>query len=286
MSGNLKITPITAVDLPAVGRFLHEQLNRRFSPERWIQSLTQSWAAEVPNHGTQLHDGEQLVGVFCAVYSDQLIHGRVERFCNPHSWCVLDSHRRHGIGLLLQLLRQKGYHFTMFTPNPKVAEVFRGLKFRELDARQWVHLNLPSPAGLLPGRFVTSDLDEISRRLVGQARADFQAHRHLPWLNFSAFGDHEGACFVIYKPTHFKSTRCAWLMHVSDAAVYSRLGGLLRAHLLRRGYVTSRIEGRWLAGPPPRAVYHWPRTQPKLVQSTLADADIRDLYSELMSLDV
>lgn len=283
----VRVAPIEAAHLDAVGRFLHENLNRRFSAERWQKSITHPWSAQAPNFGMQLLEGERIVGVFCAIYSDQVIDGRVEHFCNPHSWCVLESHRRHGIGLILQLVRQKGWHFTMFTPNPKVAEVFRGLKFKDLDKRLWVSLNTPSPAALLPGRFAESRLEHVGARLRGVARDEFEAHRSIPWLNFAAFGTEDDACLAIYKPTHWKRTRCAWLMHVSDRGAFARQGHLLRSHLLlAHGFVTSRIEARWLDTRPPWSLASL-RGQPKLYQSgTLADRDIRDVYSELMSLDV
>ena len=283
----VRVVPIAAEHLDDVGRFLHENLNRRFSAERWKQSITHPWSAAAPNHGMQLLDGDRIVGVFCAVYSDQVINGRVEHFCNPHSWCVLESHRRQGIGLILQLVRQKGWHFTMFTPNPKVTEVFRGLKFKDLASGLWVSLNVPSLQRWMPGRFATSDPARIGTLLGDRARQEFEAHRHIPWLNFVAFGTAEAACLVIYKPTHWKRTRCAWLMHVSDPGVFAQHGDLLRSHLLlAHGFVTSHIESRWVPTKPRLSIASV-RTQPKLyLSSSLGDRDIRDVYSELMSLDV
>ena len=282
-----KVSPIQAEHLPEVGEFLHQNLNQRFTAQRWIESLTHPWAAAPPNCGTQLRDGERLVGVFCAIYSDQLIDGKVERFCNPHSWCVLESHRRHSIGLILRIIRQSGYHFTMFTPNPKVTEVFRGLKFKDLDDRLLVYPNLPSWQALRSGAFAVSRPDEIAARLNGTALAEYEAHRSIPWLRFAAFGRGDDACLAIYKPVRLKRLPIAWVMHVSSAASFERHGGLLRQHLLTQSFVGMRIEQRWLeSGGRPWALVIQ-RRQPKLFLSkTLADAQIRDVYSELMSLDV
>jgi hypothetical protein len=282
-----KVSPITAADLPEVGQFLHENLNRRFTAERWIESLVHPWATQAPNHGMLLRDADRLVGVFCAIYSEQVIGGRSERFCNPHSWCVLEEYRRHGLSLILQIIRQRDFHFTMFTPNPKVAEVFRGLKFKDLDPRLLIYPNLPSPALALPGRFVESRRDHVADHLTGQALADYKAHRDIPWLNFVAFGSNTDSCFVIYKPTIWKRARCAWVMHLSDSGAFDRHGALLRTHLLlSHGFATTRVEARWLPEAR-RLAFRSLRTQSKLYQSkTLADKDIRDVYSELMSLDV
>ena len=283
----MKISPIQPEHLAEVGQFLHDNLNRRFSTERWISSLTHPWAKISPNHGMQLRDGDRLAGVFCAIYSDQIIQGRLEHFCNPHSWCVLDTHRRHGIGLVLNIIKQTGYHFTMFTPNSKVTEVFLGLKFKNLDDRQYRCVNIPSMAALGGKTFTESRRDFIATHLCGQDRLDFEAHRDIPWLNFVAFGAGDDICWVAYKPTHWKRLPAAWIMHVSDARVFSHFNGLLRSHLLiKHRLVTIKVEARWLTAAPALA-WNEPRTQAKLFLSkTLDDEQILDLYSELMSLDV
>ncbi len=283
----MQITPIRQEHLAAIGAFLHANLNPRFSAERWISSLVHPWASAPPNHGMQLHDGDQLVGVFCAIYADLNINGRTEPFCNPHSWCVLDAYRRHGIGLVLQLIKQPGYHFTMFTPNPKVTEVFRGLKFKDLDVRQRVAINLPTLSGWRPGAFAESRLDHIAARLSGPSLVDFEAHRRIPWLRFVAFGVHADACLAIYKPVHWKRLPGAWLMHLSDVGAFERHQGLLRSHLLlQHRLAITRVEQRWLSRPPWLSVASV-RTQPKLYLSkTLTPGQIPDAYSELMALDV
>jgi hypothetical protein len=282
----LAVTAIEATHLAEVGEFLHRNLNKRIAPEAWVQSLTHPWSETRPNFGMQLRDETTLVGVFCAIYSDQTIDGRVERFCNPHSWCVLESHRRHGIGLILTLLKQTGYHFTMLTPNPKVAEIFRGLRFKDLAKAMVVFPNLPSLAGGLPGRFIETDPNAIANRLSGTAKRDFELHREIPWLRFLVFGRGTQSCLVVYKRNRWKRLPCARIIHVSHPEVLDRNRGLLHNGLLRSGLLVSKVESRFLLREP-RIAYRMQRTQGKLFLSrTLQDRQIRDLYSELASLDV
>ena len=283
----MKVSPIQRQDLDAVGQFLHDNLNRRFSPRQWVASLTHDWANSCPNHGMQLHDGDMLAGVFCAIYSDQLVNGKIEQFCNPHSWCVLESHRNHGIGLVLQIIRQPGYHFTMFTPNAKVAKVFLGLKFKVLDDRQYRCINFPGLTSLRKNAFAESSGEQIARRLQGQDRRDFEAHRSIPWLRFIAFGVGDAVCWVIYKPNKWKRLPAAWIMHVSDMDLFHRFSDLLRNHLLlKNGMASMIVESRWLRTAPSLS-WNERRTQPKLILSkTVQDQDVRDLYSELMALDI
>lgn len=283
MSRSVAVTPIEAAHLDEVGRFLHENLNRRFTPEAWIGCLRHPWSEVRPNYGMQLRDGPRLVGVLLAIYSDQSIDGRIEKICNPHSWCVLDDYRNHGINLVLAAIKQPGYHFTMLTPNPKVAEIFRHLRFKDLDAGVVLFPNLPVPTF---GGVAETRRDAIAQHLSGPALRDFALHRDIPWLSFVAFGRGNDTCLVVYKRIRWKKMPCAWLIHVSDPAAFERHRSLLQWALLRKGFLVSRVETRFLQRAPAFAI-HTRRTQAKLFSSkTLQDSQIRDLYSELASLDV
>ena len=61
-----------------------------------------------------LRDGQRVVGTPLALYSERLVAGRVERFCNLTSWCVLPDYGSRSISLLTALLRQD---FTVLTPD-------------------------------------------------------------------------------------------------------------------------------------------------------------------------
>jgi hypothetical protein len=281
------ITPVEAADLLSVGRFLNQNLNSRISAETWVQSLTHQWAESQPNFGFQARDGEKLVGVFCAIYSDQMIEGRREPFCNPHSWCVLSDYRGYSIGLVLHLIKQRGYHFTMLTPNPKVAEIFLRLGFKKLDDAIVAFPNSPSIVASVGSGVACSDIDHIGAYLAEPARSEFDAHRNIPWLKFLAFGKDGDMCLVVYKRARWKRMPCARIIGVSGPAAFDRHGHLMRHHLLlREGLLVSRVEQRFLLRKPPIG-YSGQRTQPKLFLSpTLKDSQVRDLYSELVALDL
>ena len=282
----MELAPILPPDLDEVARFLHENLSARISQSAWVSSLTHQWALSQPNHGMLLRVDGQIVGALCAIYSDQVIDGKLERFCNPHSWCVLDKYRHASMSLVLAVIKQRDYHFTMFTPNPKVAQVFSGLRFRLLDDALLYFPNLPKPWASCRDRFVESRIEYIAACLEGAALAEFEAHRSIPWLRFVAFGSEGDSALVIYKPGRWKKLPCALLAHVSDPSAIQRHGHILQRHLLNSGLLVSRIEARLLSAEPPLA-YRTRRSQPKLVSSrSLDDSRIRDIYSELMALDI
>ena len=279
--------PIGPQDIAAVADFLHERMNPRITAKAWLAALTQRWTAAAPNHGWQLRDAGRLVGVFCAIYSDQPVAGRLEKFCNLHSWCVLPEHRASSMHLVLPLLRQQDYHFTLYTPNPTVAAIFLGLGFRRLEDRLVYTFNAPHPGLLHGGRFVEDDPQCVVPRLHGAALDDYGAHQGIPWLHFVAFGQGDDVCLAIYKRERWKRMPCAQLLHISDHGALRRHGALLRHHLLiHRRLPACRIEGRFLKAPPALSIAV-PRTQTKLVRSaTLADEQIGNLYTEIVALDL
>jgi len=248
---NLAIKAIDDSALEDVGQFLHHNLNPRISPDAWARSLKHPWCDSRPNFGFQLRDGDTLAGVFCAIYSDRTLNGATERFCNPHSWCVLPDYRGHSLGLAVALLRQRDYHFTMLTPNPNVAEIFLRLGFKRMNERAVIVPHLPSAAAAVAAHVAESDPDLIGAHLSGVARRDFDAHREIPWLRFLAFGKGDDVCLIVYKTSRWKRLPCALVLHVSDPMAFDRHMHLMQHHLLlRRGLLVSRVESRFLAREP------------------------------------
>jgi hypothetical protein len=281
------VSPITAEDIPAAGQFLHENLNRKISAARWAESLQHRWAENPPNHGAKLvHDG-RIVGVCCAIYSDQVVEGKVEHFCNPHSWAVLDEFRNSSINLVLYLVKQKGWHFSMLTPNPKVEQIFRHLGFKDLPKEMLFLPNLPSPQILSPRSVIETTPGKIEALLSPAAAKEYRDHSSIPWLRTVVFGVQGDMCLVFYKPMRKKKLPGARILGLTDRAAFSRHFGLLGHHLLvNRGLVFSRIERRWVDEVPP-----WPlrteRSEPKLFLSrTMDPRHFRDMYTELMALDI
>jgi hypothetical protein len=284
---SVAITSIDSAALADVGQFLNQNLNHEISPEAWVASLVHPWCDSRPNFGVQLRAAGELVGVFCAIYSDQAIEGRIEHFCNPHSWCVLDDYRNNSLSLALALIKQRGYHLTMLTPNPKVTEIFMRLGFKLLDERVVVVPNLPSPIAALRAHVAESDRNHISAHLSGDVLRDFETHREIPWLDFLAFGEGDDVCVIAYKIGRWKRMSCARINYVSDPEAFNRHLHLMQhGLLLQHRLLVSRVEARFVSRKP-RFAYSDRRTQPKLFLSpTLKDSQIRDFYSELVALDL
>lgn len=281
-----QLEPVTADTLPEFAQFLHDHLDASRSPAQWVQSFAgNGWPGDAPNHGFVVRDEGRIVGAIGALYAERSIDGQPARTCNITSWCVLDSHRQQSMRLAMAVVSQKGWHFSDFSPTKVVAGTLQFLKFKPLDDRQVVTLNLPWPA--LPGgwRIVTAP-QEIEQALGGAAKTDWQHHRQYPWLNHVLIGRPGAWCHVIYKRRVFKGLPTAAILHASDDALLRAGWRRLAGHLLARGLPCCQVEYRLLQGTP------WPAAirsgfNPKLFLSdSLRPEQVDYLYSESMALDL
>ena len=194
----VELAPITSADGPAVAQFMRANLNPRVPEPAWSDALEVPWPVEAPNHGYLLRDGGDVVGAYLAYYSDRWIAGTLQRFCNLGAWCVLESHRFHGLRLLTSLLAQDGYHFTDFSPSGNVVEVNRRLKFSELVTTTALLPNLPSvPA--VRGCRVRSDPRVLLETLTGADKQVYLDHRGAAAAKHVMLSTDNESCYVMFR---------------------------------------------------------------------------------------
>lgn len=245
----VQVRPITDRDVRPVAQFLHANLNSRVSPDAWARATEMPWRIDAPNRGFFLHDGDRdgdaggVVGVYLAFYSERVIDGRAERFCNLGAWCVLPGYRFHSLRLLKALLAQDGYHFTDLSPSGNVVGLNSRLKFRFLDTATALVPNLPWPSW--PGRDVISaDPALISRTLTGDDLRLYRDHagaaaaRHLVLIR----GDE--SCWVVFRKDRRKNLPLfASILHVSNPELFWAMARPFARHLLiHHGAVASLAE--------------------------------------------
>lgn len=280
----LKIEPTTDDDLEGACAFLHANLDDSLSMAAWRQVFATSWTDHKPNNGFMLRAGGAIVGTIGAIYSDQIVRGQTERFCNVTSWCVQPEHRGHSIRLLRQLIDQPGYHYTAFTPSPHAANLFRAMKFRPIDNKLVAVPNL-----LLPGRAcgleITADSEQIAHRLDADAAKCWRDHIDFPVLQHLALGRDGAYCHVVYTERHKYGLRYSRVLYVSDRALFARCLDGLRGYLFwRGGSLATAMPWRWLAA---RPVLGRTADSPRIWlfrSPTLDQDDICALYSELLPL--
>jgi len=275
----VELTPITDADVAAVAEFLHANHNDRVP---WDLSCSAApWKVGAPNHGFMLRDGQRVVGTLLALYSERLVAGRVERFCNMGSWCVLPDYRSRSILLVKALLAQEGYHFTVLSPDEGPQEILAWLRFRFLDTSAALIPNLPWP---LPGRTrISADPDVIERTLDGTELALYHDHAQALAAHHLVLIRGQDSCYVMYREFRYKGVPVfAIILHVSNPDLFHRALIPLTRHLLvRHGLVATLAELRIIEHKPQLSfkLNNWPKMYRS---SSLEPGQIDYLYSELV----
>ena len=221
----VRVTPITGADVNAVAGFLHAELNQRVPAAAWARAVDVPWrlksGGDPPNHGFMLvTETGEVVGAYLAFYSERIIDGQVERFCNLGAWCVREEHRFHSLRLLKALLAQDGYHFTDLSPSGNVVPINSRLKFEFLDTSTALVPNLPWPG--LPGR-VTSNPAVIERTLRGRDLEIYDDHRNCAAARHMVLRAGGEYCYVVFRKDRRKGLPLfASVLYVSDTVVFRK----------------------------------------------------------------
>lgn len=281
------LTDISQNDLDDVAEFLHCHMNNRFTVPEWKRGISKSWLLDAPNFGFMLKHNNEIVGVLCAIYSEQPVKtGSTKRFCNPHSWCVLADFRARSIDLVLALIRQKGYTFTMLSPNKDGVEIFRFLKFKPMNNEVAIFLNIPVVTNA--GEVISQqNITQIKTLLPQQAAQHYADHADFPWLNFLFFKKEGRYGFLIFKKQIHKRLATAWILYISDAELFRQCWPAIRTTLLlRHGFFFSKIESR-LLDQPMKTLLKPEQGHQKFYLGDEVPADcVQNLYSELVTLNL
>lgn len=277
------IEPVTEQLLPEFAEFLYENLSRDRDPQGWQKALRTHWGEPQPNFGFVLRDEGRIVGGIGAIYAKRRVQGRDERFCNITSWCVQDAYRKQSMRLAMAVVEQSGYTFTDFSPTKIVSGSLRFLKFKPLDDRVTVILNLPR---LFAAGTALTDPAAIAASLKGDALQAYRDHDSFPWLRHVVIGKGSAWCHVIYKDASIKGLPAARIIHVSDRTIFNRYAERLTTHLLSRGVVSTHVETRHLTrniSPSRIRAGFIPKVY---LSATLQESDIDYLYSETVAMDL
>ncbi len=274
--------PITADDLGRVGRFLHQHLDPRVSAETWASAAVPSWRAPVDDHGYLLVEGDRVVGVYLAFHSERMLGGERRHVCNLAAWCVLESHRAHGVRLLRAQLARKDVVFTDLSPSGSVPELNRRLGFADLDTTTAVVPCVPLPT---PGVRVVTAPAQIEALLDGRDLEVYRDHRGARAARHVVLATGGAHCYVMFRKVRRKGLPgFATLLHVSDPELLRHHLGALSRHLLRHGVLLLLAELRVIEHAP-RLSRRLATPRPKMYRGAgVAPGDVDDLYSELTNV--
>ena len=281
----ITIAPITEADVGPVAEFLHVHLNARVPVEAWRRAVDVPWPVERPNAGFMLLEDDTIVGAHLAFYSERLIDGRRERFCNLGAWCVLPPFRVQGLRLLKALLAQEGYHFVDLSPSGNVVGLNSRLGFRFLDPASTLVPALPWPPAPWR-RQITADPAVLERTLTGRELQLYRDHAGAAAARHLLLRRGDRWCYVIFRKDRRKGLPgFASILHVSNPALFCRMTRPLSAHLLAHHGVLAMLIDRAVVDCHPRLSVAFESPRRKMFCSpTLASTQIDYLYSELVCL--
>jgi hypothetical protein len=123
--------------------------------------------------------------------------------------------------------------------------------------------------------------------LPADAAKAFRDHRHLPWLRHLAVGRDAAWCYLVWRPTVLKRVRGAMVLAFSDAGLFLRYRLAVGSHLLlRHALPYTRVESRLLPRVPRPSIELAGYRSKVFKSDTLTEADISNLYSEIVALDM
>ena len=277
------LRPITDDDLETVVRFLHAHHDSRIPVESFRRSFAAHHSTSRPNSGVMLIDGDDVVGVYLAYYSDRVVNGHLLRICNLGSWYVLPQYRRHSLKMAKAILTQDGFHFLDLSPSEPVARLNQRLGFTYLDNRAVVLPALPWP--WRPAS-ISADPLVIQQVLSGEELQLYHDHRDAPPARHMVLRDRDAVCYVVLRVVRRKKLPVGIVVHASRPDVLRRMiHPFVGFALLRQRVVAVAVELRWLDGKVPVGSISW-RLKPKMFRSpTLRPEDIDYFYSELLFLE-
>ncbi len=284
-----KLLEIKNEDIGDASTFLNKHMNEKFSPAVWAGALQQNWFSNSPNCGFMLRGRDNgVVGVLCAIYSRQLIQGCLESVCNLHSWVVLPEYRTKSILLVLAAIRQKGFHFTMFTPNQSGLEIFSYLKFKPLNSSVVPLLHTPWFRGAGHTSVGAGSGGGIDVGLLSERDQQiYNDHASFSWLDSLVFRAGESYGFMLYRRSKYKKLPSARIYFISNRELFFQCWGKIKnCLLLEYKLFSSIIETRFLPEKPPFSLPSFPSQKTFYLSETLGQLDIECIYSEIMVLDL
>ncbi len=115
-------------------------------PHDWEKIFHPIWSNQREEFGYVLQDGGEAVGFLGTLFSNRLVSGKQQEFCNLTSWIVKPEYRGESLSLLFPLIARRDLTLTNFTASNRVIEVLLKLGFQSLEEHYRMVLPIPFPS--------------------------------------------------------------------------------------------------------------------------------------------
>ncbi|NRD20811.1 hypothetical protein HNV08_12210 [Winogradskyella eckloniae] len=140
----MTVREATQLDFEGIYGLLARLNSTSFSKSDWQKIVSVNFNAEHTHYGYVLEVENKILGFIGTIFTERIINGEMHRFCNFHSWIVDPSVKTGGMALLLKVLKLKDHVVTNFTASEVPYKIFKSLKFREIEYKNYKLLPLQS----------------------------------------------------------------------------------------------------------------------------------------------
>ena len=273
-----RIRPAVPGDFDGVYPLLRLLNDTRLTRDVWQRLFDPLWRGADYCPGYVLVDGSTAVGFIGTLYSERMVNGAVQRFCNLTSWVVLPEYRSQSVMMLLPILRDKSVTLTSLTSSEEAYAIYQKLGFKDLDTCARVMYRLP---GVRSSSYQVLRGGRCADALSADQAALYRDHQRLD-IEHCLVRKGSGQCYLMLESKRGR----AHVHHISDTAWFRDHVGRFRHGLLATlGLNTLQVDERFVSGVRVVASRRKVFDQPKQFRSrALAVNDIDALYSELLVL--
>ena len=207
-------------DLDDVYCFLSKNFDPGIILDIWRLAFNRSWMPEKPNNGFMLVANKTIVGVFCALYSQQQTRKGIQNICNTSTWFVLDEYRSHSLKLMAAMLDQKGFLFTSLSATPNVYELHRSFGFRSYVTTLVAIPNLPKLNYVSKRLEILVDPESMGRCLDSEVKQISIDHRDLPAVQQVVFHAADETLLVIFDIRNVRGVRATNIFYLSNPDMF------------------------------------------------------------------
>jgi hypothetical protein len=268
---------------------LLQELDPTLDESIWNRLFSYQWDQAEPYCGYGLFDGEELVGFLGLIFSQRIIHHKIERFCNLTSWVVQKPYRGHSLSLMLAVMKLKNYTLTDFSSYKEVIQLSKRLGFQVLDLRVKLLLTLQSPINFVKGNVqFFQEPDPIRTRLQGSDLKLFTDHQMYPNCQHLLACHGNQFCYLIFTIIKNSLLSYCYIHFISDVNFFAEHNFIIRSRIAQLSQTSLiLVDARLISQVQLHFTYELPMHFTKLYKSdTLKPEQIDNLYSELILLNL
>lgn len=284
------VRKVVASDFEEIYPLLLEFNNPRLTKEDWGRLFVDHCDSKEGYFGYALFNEGRVVGFLGLIFSNRLIDGKVQKFCNLTSWIIKKEYRGQGLSRLLfsEVLKLNGYTIITLPPSPKTLRMHKEQGFKELEDSYRLIFPLPFSCGFSYDCSLVREQEELRNSLNVRELKIYDDHLICKCIHI-LIKTKQGNCYIIIKRVIRRNLPFADIQYISNLSIFLQYIDCLRIKLVLSSRVCALlIEERFLRGNKIKYSIVRKFLRAKLFRSSLLNKDkITDnLYTESLILDL